>query len=165
MEYLKDLGGIQQLMKLVAVDSVKRGLEQEDEEMADQYKRMTGMLYDEQSSKPLDSPQGGSGKGGSMLVAGGIHIDLSPQEMPPLSKQAQQATREQQQVQQPSSGSSGSNGLRNTLLALLTGAGLAGGGVGLGTMLDQDEEPSPAPQQEQATVEDTDTIGILEPDK
>lgn len=136
-----------------AIRSLNRGLAIEDDATRRSYDLNERLLFDDHDAidkvfagEP-DRPAGED----EMMVGGDIHITLPPENKPQPPQPAAQP------APQPTSG------LRNALLAGLTGAALTGGGLAGGLLLSGD--PAPPPAQVQFEDTDTDTIGILEPDR
>lgn len=149
IDHLKKKAGISRLMQMVGVKTMDRNLKNEDAEMVDDYNRQNRLLGGGKSNGDLKVPKDKN----DMMVAGDYNVTHVQEPSEPKTPQAPQEKKK--------------NPLLQNLLSAALGAGLLGGGVGLGQILNGKKEEVLEHKTPAITkpVEDTDTIGVLEPDR
>lgn len=152
-DHIKKRSGIDLLMRMTAVGTVDRNLKTEDAEMKDWYNRQNAAI-DGNSNGELEN----IGEGNDMMVAGDNTVNHNY-----YQKSEEKIEKKQEII--PKIEEKKQNPLVQGAISAALGAGLLGGGMGLGSYLNSSPEPIKPPVVETPQIEDTDTIGILEPDK
>ncbi len=159
-DHVKKRTGIDLLMRLSAVGSVNRNLKTEDAEMKDWYNRQNDLL-DGGSNGELETIE----ETNDMLVAGDNNNTINhnyyekAEEKKPEEKKAVDV-----QIPQKIEEKKTNPLVEKAITAALT-VGLLGVGGVVGNSLNDTSEPIKPPVVNTHQIEDTDTIGVLEPDK
>ncbi len=154
-DHVKKRNNIDLLMRLSAVGSVNRNLKTEDDEMKDDYNRQNSLLYGG-SNGELETIE----ETNDMLVAGDNNNTVNHNYYEKAEEKKAIDVQLPQKIEEKKT-----NPLVQGAISAALGAGLLGGGMGLGSFLNDTPEPIKPPVVNTPQIEDTDTIGVLEPDK
>ena len=160
VEDIKKRAGVNTLMRMAAVNSVNRNLKQEDDEMSDWYNRMNDLLGKSSTKNGELNSELNPGKGTEMMVAGDVNITE-------VSKEKEEEKIEiAPNVPAIVSPNTMVQNLTASAISAMVGAGLLASGIVIGNGGEEQIKQEPTkPPPVSAPIVDTDTIGILEPDK